>query len=116
MTRFSCHLFVCTNRRAEDNPKGCCASKGSEQIAKAIKIKAYERGLKGQVRVNQAGCIDACATGVSAVMYPSGVYYQQITLDDVDEIVERSLVQGEVIKRLVLPFRQAAPPAGQETG
>lgn len=110
MSRFDCHFFICTNRREEGNPKGCCASKGSEAIAQAIKIEAHKRGLKGKVRVNKAGCIDACETGVSAVVYPSGTYYQGITPADVEEIVERTLVKGEIIDRLVRPFEPRSAP------
>ncbi len=112
MTRFRSHLFVCINRREEGNPKGCCASKESEAIAKALKIAAYDRGLKGTVRVNKAGCLDACAFGPAAVVYPQGVWYRGITLDDVDEIVERTLIQGEIIERLVMQ----APPSGAPPG
>ena len=31
------YLFVCTNRRPDDNPKGSCAAKGSEEVQKALK-------------------------------------------------------------------------------
>ncbi len=101
--RFERHLFICTNARADGHPRGCCASKGSADIAKAIKIAAYDRGLKGRVRVNKAGCLDACEEGVSAVLYPDGVWFRGITLDDVDELVERTLVKGEIVERLVSP-------------
>ena len=111
MSRFDCHFFICINRRDPDNPKGCCASKGAEEIAQAIKIDAYGRGLKGKVRVNKAGCLDACESGVSAVMYPQGVYYEQITMDDVPEIVERTLVNGEIIERLVRDFEPRSAPS-----
>lgn len=110
MSRFTCHLFVCINRRDPGHPKGCCASKGSEEIASALKVEAYRRGLKGIVRVNKAGCLDACETGVSAVVYPQGAYYQGITLDDVPEIVERTLMRGEVIERLVRRFDPRSSP------
>jgi (2Fe-2S) ferredoxin len=107
VTRFACHFFVCTNRRAPDDPKGCCADKGSEAIAAALKERAHAAGLKGKVRVNKAGCLDACATGVSAVVYPQGVYYGRITLADVDEIVRRTLIGGEIVERLRAPFERA---------
>jgi (2Fe-2S) ferredoxin len=107
--RFERHLFVCVNVRAEDSPRGCCAGKGSEAIAKALKIKAYDHGLKGRIRVNKAGCLDACEEGVAAVLYPEGVWYRGITLDDVDEIVERTLLKGEIVERLVSP-RHPRPP------
>jgi (2Fe-2S) ferredoxin len=98
---------VCTNRRADEDPRGCCAAKGSEAIASALKQRAYAAGLKGRVRVNKAGCLDACAHGVSAVVYPQGVYYSRITLDDVDEIVQRTLIGGEIVERLRAPFERA---------
>ncbi len=110
MSRFRCHMFVCINRRDEGNPKGCCASKGSEAIAAALKVAAYDRGLKGIVRVNKAGCLDACGAGPAAVIYPLNVWYRGITLTDVDEIVERTLVQGEIVERLVLPTALAPAP------
>jgi (2Fe-2S) ferredoxin len=111
VSRFSCHFFICTNRRDADNPKGSCAEKGSEAIAAALKERAYAAGLKGKVRVNKAGCLDACATGVSAVCYPQGVFYEHLTLADVDEIVQRTLIGGQVIERLCAPPAPPAPPA-----
>ena len=101
--RFERHLFICINARVEGHPRGCCASKGGEEVAKAIKVKAYDLGLKGRIRVNKAGCLDACEEGISAVLYPEGLWYRGITLDDVDELVERSLVKGEVVTRLLSP-------------
>ncbi len=107
--RFERHLFVCINARGEGHPRGCCAGKGSEQIAKALKVKAYDKGLKGRIRVNKAGCLDACEEGVAAVLYPEGIWYRGITLADVDEIVDRTLVKGEVVERLVSPRHPRAP-------
>jgi (2Fe-2S) ferredoxin len=103
VSRFRCHLFVCTNRRADDNPKGSCAAKGSEAVAEALKAAAHAAGLKGQVRVNKAGCLDACEHGVSIVCYPQALWYRRVTLADVDEIVQRTLVRGEAVERLRLP-------------
>ena len=39
------YLFVCINRRADDNPKGCCAAKDSEEVYKALKGEVAARGL-----------------------------------------------------------------------
>ena len=40
MPPYQRHVFVCTNRRAEDNPKGCCALKGSEAVLERFKQEA----------------------------------------------------------------------------
>jgi (2Fe-2S) ferredoxin len=109
MSRFRCHLFVCTNRRPDDNPKGSCAAKGSEAVLEAIKVAAHAAGLKGQVRVNKAGCLDACEHGVAAVAYPAGTWYAGITVADAEEIVQRTLVRGEVVERLLMPPPASAP-------
>ncbi len=103
MTRFARHIFICINERAEDHPRGCCTSKGGKEVAQALKLAAYGRGLKGVVRVNKSGCLDSCEFGVSAVVYPEAVWYRGITLADVDEIVDVHLVGGEVVERLRLP-------------
>jgi (2Fe-2S) ferredoxin len=55
------------------------------------------------VRVNKAGCLDRCAGGPVAVVYPEAVWYSWVDKSDLDEIVERHLRDGEVVERLVLP-------------
>ncbi|MEI8258225.1 MAG: hypothetical protein WCJ30_21310, partial [Deltaproteobacteria bacterium] len=37
------YVFVCTNRRPDDSPKGSCAQKGSEALLKALKDAGIER-------------------------------------------------------------------------
>lgn len=102
MAKFERHLFVCINEREPGDPRGCCSSKGAADVAEALKRRAYERGLKRIVRVNKAGCLDQCARGTTIVVYPEGVWYGGVTLADVDEIVERHLVGGEPVERLVI--------------
>ena len=101
--RFRHHVFVCENRRPPDDPRGCCACKGSEAIRQALKEELKRRGLKGQVRANAAGCLDACAYGPSIVVYPEGVWYSRVRVEDVPEIVERHLIGGEPVARLMIP-------------
>jgi (2Fe-2S) ferredoxin len=97
---FQRHVFICTNRRPAENPKGCCAAKGSEALADRFKERVVKRGLKGQVRANSSGCLDACEHGASVVVYPDNVWYGGVTVKDVDEIVEEHLVNGRPVERL----------------
>jgi len=76
-------------------------------------------GLKGQVRANAAGCMDACAFGITVVVYPEGVWYGRVKLEDVDEIVQSHLVEGRPVERLRLTghfesprIKRAAPGEG----
>lgn len=100
--RYIRHIFICTNRREEDDPKGSCAQKGSEGIRDLFKKELHARGLKARVRANKAGCLDVCEHGPNVVIYPEGVWYSHVTRDDVVEIIEKHIVGGEVIERLLI--------------
>ena len=94
------HVFVCTNRREPGNPKGSCAEKGGEAIRDAFKQQLHERGMKGRIRANAAGCLDQCARGATVVVYPEQVWYGGVTPADVPEIIERHLLGGVPVERL----------------
>jgi (2Fe-2S) ferredoxin len=103
MARFQRHVFICTNERAPDDPKGCCKSKGGAAVAEEFKKQLYARGLKRIVRPNKAGCLDQCALGCAVVVYPEGVWYGRVAVKDVAEIVESHIVNGKPVQRLVIP-------------
>ncbi len=62
----------------------------------------------GGVRVNKAGCLDRCAGGPVAVVYPDETWYTFVDNSDIDEIVESHLKQGKPVRRLML-----APDVGR---
>jgi len=102
MTQRHRYLLVCTNRRADDNPKGSCAAKGSEAVHQALKARLFDRGLaKLEARVCTASCLDQCATGVTVLVEPDHFFYGRVTLQDVPAIVE-ALETGKRVERLVL--------------
>jgi (2Fe-2S) ferredoxin len=110
--RFRHHVFVCENRRDPSDPRGCCAARGGEAVREALKAELKRRGLKGSVRANGAGCLDACAQGPAVVVYPEGVWYGHVRPEDVPEIVERHLVGGEPVERLRLRALEGAGGEG----
>jgi (2Fe-2S) ferredoxin len=96
------YLFVCINRRAEDNPKGCCAAKNSEAIYRALKGQIALRDLhKSKARVCSSSCLDQCSTGVTILVEPDHFFYGNVTIGDVGEIVD-ALANGKRVERLVL--------------
>ena len=102
MPAFEKHVFVCTNVRKPDHPRGCCSAKESEAIRERLKSLANQHGLKGRVRINSSGCLDQCEHGPTIVVYPQGVWYGFVTLADVDEIVQSHLIGGQPVERLRL--------------
>ena len=74
-----------------------------ERARRLPEQKLHERGLKRIVRANKAMCLDQCAMGVTIVVYPEATWYGRVTLADVDEIIEKHIVGGEPVERLVIP-------------
>ncbi len=98
------HVFFCVNARKEDHPRGCCASKNGTELRNYMKEKAKAMGLDG-VRINASGCLDRCELGPSVVIYPEGVWYTCTTKEDVDQILEIHIRDGERINHLMMPAK-----------
>ena len=96
------HVFVCTNRRPLDDPRGCCWEKGSVRLRNYMKARATDLGLV-DVRINIAGCLDRCERGPSMVIYPEGVWYTVTSEEDVDEVLNRHVIGGELVEHLRMP-------------
>ncbi len=100
---FKRHIFFCLNERK--NNEACCAQQGAQAGFDHCKQRVKALGLAGpgQVRVNKAGCMDRCAGGPVAVVYPEGVWYSYVDQADIDEIVESHLKNGQIVTRLIMP-------------
>ena len=97
------HVFFCLNDR--ENGEQSCAHDGAKAGFDHCKSRVKKMGLAGpgKVRVNKAGCLDRCAGGPVAVVYPDETWYTFVDSADIDEIVDRHLAKGEVVGRLLLP-------------
>ena len=97
------HIFFCLNER--QSGEECCARHQAQEGFDRCKslIKAAGLAGPGQVRVNKAGCLDRCAAGPVAVVYPEGVWYSYVDTSDIDEIVESHLKNGQIVERLRVP-------------
>jgi (2Fe-2S) ferredoxin len=103
MSYYKHHIFFCLNERS--NGEACCAQHDPQQALDHCKarVKAMNLAGPGGVRVNKAGCLDRCAGGPVAVVYPEGVWYTYVDRADIDEIVDSHLEGGRVVERLLLP-------------
>jgi (2Fe-2S) ferredoxin len=109
MSRYQRHIFVCLNERPPEDARGSCAAKGSAAVRDRFREELKKRGLASRVRTNNAGCLDACAHGTTVVIYPDAVWYGAVKPEDVEEIIDRTVLHGEVIQRLLIPDRRYAP-------
>jgi (2Fe-2S) ferredoxin len=103
MSYYKHHIFFCLNERK--GGEASCANHHAQAAFDHCKARVKAAGLAGPggVRVNKAGCLDRCAGGPVAVVYPEETWYTFVDNHDLDEIVEQHLTKGQVVQRLVLP-------------
>ena len=94
------HVFVCTSSRVTGQQKGYCYSKESTAIVQAFMEEIEGRDLSGEVMITNTGCFGICNSGPVVVVYPEGVWYKQVTAEDVAEIVESHFENGKKVERL----------------
>ncbi len=87
------HVLVCGGT-------GCTASGGADVLA-ALNKELVEYHLDSEICVVQTGCHGLCAEGPIMIVYPDGIFYTRIQVDDVQEIVSEHLLKGRVVDRLV---------------
>jgi (2Fe-2S) ferredoxin len=126
MPAFTSHLFICGNQRPANSPRGCCNPDGTDALRAAFKAALKARGLDkpgagALVRANGAGCLEQCEVGPVVVIYPQGIWYGGVQLDDVDRIVDETIVGGRVLDDLLIPnellnCRELAAKATKEPG
>jgi (2Fe-2S) ferredoxin len=100
MSHYQRHVFFCCNQR--EPPETCCNNQGATELHAYAKDRVKALGLsgKGKVRINRAGCLDRCEEGPVLVVYPDAVWYTYVDRADIDEIIDRHVVNGEVVERL----------------
>ncbi len=104
MSFYDPHIFMCTNRRPDDHPRGSCGGQNAEALRQYLRDKLKTAGVEN-ARANMAGCLDQCENGPVLVVYPEGIWYSAKTTQDIDRIVEEHFVGGTVVSDLQLTKR-----------
>lgn len=103
-------IFVCTNERAVNNPRGCCLHRGGEEILANFKEQIKFRKLKQfGVRATRSGCLDLCEDGPIVAVYgrksnSDGIWYQKVKSSDVTEILDSHIVNRLPVEKLRKKF------------
>jgi NADH:ubiquinone oxidoreductase subunit F (NADH-binding)/(2Fe-2S) ferredoxin len=78
-----------------------CHAYGSEKVAQAFAAEINKNGLKEKVDIRRTGCHGYCERGTIVVIFPQEICYLRVKPEDVPEIIETTLVKGEVLERLL---------------
>ena len=79
---------------------GCISSNSLDILAKFERI-IEEKGLSDKVTVNQVGCFGFCSQGPFVKIFPEDTLYRLVTIEDVEEIIEKDIQGGQVVERLL---------------
>ncbi len=78
-----------------------CLPMGSDEVAAAFREELDKNGLAAKVLLKECGCHGLCAGAVRVLIRPQEITYQHVTPEDVPEIVEQTLKEGQVVDRLI---------------
>ncbi len=100
MKPFRHHIFICEGKR--------CGGKKSSKVLD--EFKHLLKGSNGKdLKITRCACMKVCKEtsevgefSPAVVIYPDGVWYKNVTPEDVAEIAEEHLGKGRVVERLLL--------------
>ncbi|MFZ2627513.1 MAG: (2Fe-2S) ferredoxin domain-containing protein [Rugosibacter sp.] len=100
MSRPQKHVFVCSQNRPANHPRGACAHKAGNDVLQAFWQQLQQRDAYDTVSVTYSGCLGPCDQGANVLVYPEGILYGKVTKDDVNEIFDKHLLGDEPVERL----------------
>ena len=87
------HLMVCGDTG--------CFSAGGKPLAAALEQELAKHNLTKSVRLVVTGCHGFCEIGPLVTVYPQNLFYTRVQAADAAEIVEKTVIGGEVIDRFL---------------
>ncbi|MGC8971336.1 MAG: NADH-quinone oxidoreductase subunit NuoF [bacterium] len=74
---------------------------GAREVMQALIKEIEKRGLQEEIKVLETGSLGSSNDGVVMVVYPEGIYYRNVKVEDVPVIVEEHLLKGRPVRRLM---------------
>ena len=78
-----------------------CLAYGCLDLIAAFREEVKKQGLEDRVDIRATGCPGFCEKGTVLTIYPQGIFYQQVRLEDVSEIISETIINDNIIDRLL---------------
>ncbi|MBZ4683950.1 MAG: hypothetical protein PWP46_944 [Fusobacteriaceae bacterium] len=96
------HILVCSSSRLNGVQKGYCIQNGGSEIVETIIEEVDDRDLSSEIMVTNTGCLSICDKGPIVIIYPEGIWYGNVSSDDIEEIFDSHIENGKVVERLLI--------------
>jgi len=90
---YRAHLLVCAGT--------ACVSNRSFAVQAALEKEIAEKGLEDEIQVVPTGCNGFCERGPIIVYQPDGIFYQQVSEEDIPLLVEEHCLKGRPVEKLM---------------
>ena len=78
-----------------------CQACGSEALVQAFTEELKTKKIDNKVDIRTTGCHGFCERGPITVIRPTGIFYQRVKVEDVEEIVSETIVNNRIVERLL---------------
>jgi len=78
-----------------------CLAYGTQTLVESFREELATRSLTGKIDFRTSGCHGFCGRGPMVVLHPQKIFYQQVGLQDAGEIIDKTVLGGEIIDRLL---------------
>ena len=92
-----------------------CRSCKSKKVQDKLEETIKQKGLDKVMKVHGVGCFGLCVNGPIVLVYPQDAMYEKVSVDDVEEIVDK-LSKDELVERLLHHEGEKAVEKKQEIG
>ncbi|MDP8220477.1 MAG: NAD(P)H-dependent oxidoreductase subunit E [Candidatus Stygibacter frigidus] len=83
-----------------------CVSAGANKIKQKLILEIAFQDISEEINIIETGCMGPCDAGPVMLVYPEGVFYQKLTVEDIPELVEEHFKKGRPVKRLMLQDKE----------
>ncbi|MBF0527753.1 MAG: NAD(P)H-dependent oxidoreductase subunit E [Deltaproteobacteria bacterium] len=92
-----------------------CQAAGSLEVVEAMKKAVAQTEWSGRIvpSMKTTGCHGFCSRGPLVVIEPDDLFYQRVKVSDAEDIVKKTLLDGQVIKRLLYKPANAKEPVAK---
>ena len=111
MTFFRSHVLVCVDP--------VCLSKGAHDLIDALQDELVSQDLINEIQVLETSRIGGCSDGPEIMVYPEGIHYTGLSVDDVPFLVSEHFLKGRTIEKKRIKIKQVmdeelGPPQTKE--